>query len=183
LLNDLFGIQTRAGCSCAGPYGHRLLDISEEISKYYQCLIGVDKYSGLKPGWVRFNLHYALSLEEFEYICDSLEFIIRNGYLFLPFYEFDFNTGDWYHLEQKEVPMPITLDLENLLTKEVFKMEQTENLKKIFAENLKNAEELVKNLQEPNNFGKFEKNLEKLMFFYVINFKGKKATNRKTECL
>jgi selenocysteine lyase/cysteine desulfurase len=27
LLNDLFGIQTRGGCSCAGPYGHRLLDI------------------------------------------------------------------------------------------------------------------------------------------------------------
>ena len=27
LLNDLFGIQSRAGCSCAGPYGHRLLGI------------------------------------------------------------------------------------------------------------------------------------------------------------
>jgi selenocysteine lyase/cysteine desulfurase len=25
LLNDLFGIQSRAGCSCAGPYGHALL--------------------------------------------------------------------------------------------------------------------------------------------------------------
>ena len=25
LLNDLFGIQSRGGCSCAGPYGHRLL--------------------------------------------------------------------------------------------------------------------------------------------------------------
>src|ERR1035437_664034 len=25
LLNDLFGIQARGGCSCAGPYGHRLL--------------------------------------------------------------------------------------------------------------------------------------------------------------
>ena len=27
LLNDLFGIQSRGGCSCAGPYGHRLLGI------------------------------------------------------------------------------------------------------------------------------------------------------------
>src|SRR5205807_2370890 len=27
LLNDLFGIQARGGCSCAGPYGHRLLAI------------------------------------------------------------------------------------------------------------------------------------------------------------
>ena len=25
MLNDLFGIQGRGGCSCAGPYGHRLL--------------------------------------------------------------------------------------------------------------------------------------------------------------
>jgi len=30
LLNDLFGIQSRGGCSCAGPYGHRLLGIDIE---------------------------------------------------------------------------------------------------------------------------------------------------------
>ncbi len=30
LLNDLFGIQARGGCSCAGPYGHRLLGIDDE---------------------------------------------------------------------------------------------------------------------------------------------------------
>lgn len=27
LLNDLFGIQARGGCACAGPYGHALLGI------------------------------------------------------------------------------------------------------------------------------------------------------------
>ena len=32
LLNDLFGIQARGGCSCAGPYGHRLLGIDVERS-------------------------------------------------------------------------------------------------------------------------------------------------------
>ena len=32
LLNDLFGIQSRGGCSCAGPYGHRLLGIDLERS-------------------------------------------------------------------------------------------------------------------------------------------------------
>lgn len=32
LLNDLFGIQSRGGCSCAGPYGHRLLDIDLDTS-------------------------------------------------------------------------------------------------------------------------------------------------------
>ncbi len=33
LLNDLFGIQARGGCSCAGPYGHRLLAIDPAHSR------------------------------------------------------------------------------------------------------------------------------------------------------
>ena len=32
LLSDLFGIQARGGCACAGPYGHQLLDINESQS-------------------------------------------------------------------------------------------------------------------------------------------------------
>ena len=32
LLNDLFGIQSRGGCACAGPYGHVLLNIDENAS-------------------------------------------------------------------------------------------------------------------------------------------------------
>ncbi|CAN1342765.1 hypothetical protein LINPERPRIM_LOCUS39560 [Linum perenne] len=32
LLNDLFGIQARGGCACAGPYGHRLLGVDEATS-------------------------------------------------------------------------------------------------------------------------------------------------------
>ena len=45
LLNDLFGVQSRAGCSCAGPYGHRLLDIGFEKSEQYRKWI-VKGYSG-----------------------------------------------------------------------------------------------------------------------------------------
>jgi len=175
LMNDLFGIQTRAGCSCAGPYGHRLLDINDEISKYYQCLIGVDKYSGIKPGWVRFNLHFALSPEEYEYIADVLEFIIENGHLFLPFYEFDFKTGDWYHIDEKEMKMPISLNIDELLQKEKFELEQPENIKEIFRQNLNEASAMIKKLKVPDNFGKFEENLERLMFFYVVNFVGKET--------
>ena len=36
LLNDLFGIQSRAGCSCAGPYGHRLLDIGFDKYEHFR---------------------------------------------------------------------------------------------------------------------------------------------------
>ena len=57
LLNDLFGIQARGGCSCAGPYGHRLLDIDLTRSKAYEeeILRGCE---GVKPGWVRVNFNY-----------------------------------------------------------------------------------------------------------------------------
>ncbi|HEX2363396.1 MAG TPA: aminotransferase class V-fold PLP-dependent enzyme, partial [Jiangellaceae bacterium] len=36
VLNDLFGIQARGGCSCAGPYGHRLLDIDLDTSHEFE---------------------------------------------------------------------------------------------------------------------------------------------------
>ena len=174
LMNDLFGIQTRAGCSCAGPYGHKLLDISEEISKYYQCLIGVDKYSGIKPGWVRLNLHYSLSLEEFDYIVNVLKFIIENGHLFLPYYEFDFKTGDWSHIDEKEMETPISLDYDELLSMDRFEPYEIEDISKIYKENLKKAENIIKNWEEPSGFAKFEQNLENIMFFYVINYKNDK---------
>lgn len=172
LMNDLFGIQTRAGCSCAGPYGHRLLDISEEISEHYQVLIGEDKYSGLKPGWVRINLHYVLSFVEYEYITDVLDFICDNGHLFLPFYEFDFKTGDWHHIDKKIFESPISLDIDELLQKERFELEPTENMKDIFEKNLCEAREIIKDLKEPENFEKFNTSLENLMFFNVINYIG-----------
>ena len=173
LMNDLFGIQTRAGCSCAGPYGHTLLGISEEISKYYQCLIGVDKYSGLKPGWVRVNLHYALSIEEFYYIVDVLKFIIKNGHLFLPCYEFDFQTGNWNHLDEKEFQTPLDLDIDALLNMKKFSLEKNENIKEIFESNLVQAEKMIKDFKEPVNFKVFEPRLEELMMFYVINYRNK----------
>ena len=50
VLNDLFGIQSRGGCSCAGPYGHRLLGIDHEMSLKYESEINRG-CEGIKPGW------------------------------------------------------------------------------------------------------------------------------------
>ena len=53
LLNDLFGIQSRGGCSCAGPYGHRLLGIDLETSHRYEAEnpAGARRHpTGLGPG-------------------------------------------------------------------------------------------------------------------------------------
>ena len=96
LLNDLFGIQSRAGCSCAGPYGHRLLDIDFERSERYRAWIHKG-YSGIKPGWCRISLHYAMDDIEADYILDAIDFIAAQGYRFLPLYNFDLHTGAWQH--------------------------------------------------------------------------------------
>ena len=96
LLNDLFGVQSRAGCSCAGPYGHRLLDIDFERSEQYRKWIGKG-YSGIKPGWCRVSLHYAMDNIEVDYILDAIEFVARHGHRFLAQYNFDMNTGAWVH--------------------------------------------------------------------------------------
>lgn len=94
LLNDLFGIQSRAGCSCAGPYGHRLLDIDEPTSLAYRKWI-TRGYSGIKPGWCRISMHYVMDDLEVDYILDAVDFVACYGALFLPLYRFDLADGSW----------------------------------------------------------------------------------------
>jgi len=98
LLNDLFGIQTRAGCSCAGPYGHRLLDIDYPTSERYRHWIN-QGYSGVKPGWARVGLHYVMDNLDVDFIFDAIDFVAEHGVEFLPLYDFDLHTGSWQHRE------------------------------------------------------------------------------------
>lgn len=96
LLNDLFGIQARGGCSCAGPYGHRLLGINLDVSHRYECAI-VDGVESVKPGWVRVNFNYFISEAAFTFLLEAVAFIARHGWVFLPLYAVDANTGAWTH--------------------------------------------------------------------------------------
>jgi len=96
LLNDLFGIQSRAGCSCAGPYGHRLLDIDHETSERFRHVVQ-EGYCGMKPGWCRVGLHWVMDDAEADYIIEAVRFVARNGRLFLPLYDFDLHSGTWSH--------------------------------------------------------------------------------------
>jgi selenocysteine lyase/cysteine desulfurase len=72
LLNDRFGIQARGGCSCAGTYGHFLLNVDQDTSKRIkdQILQGCNTE---KPGWVRLSFHPTITSEELKFICDSLK--------------------------------------------------------------------------------------------------------------
>ena len=96
LLNDLFGIQSRGGCSCAGPYGHRLLGIAADRWDMLQreASKGCD---GIKPGWVRVNFNYFISETMFRFILDAVEMVATEGWKLLPNYRFEAATGLWRH--------------------------------------------------------------------------------------
>ena len=96
LLNDLFGIQARGGCSCAGPYGHRLLGIDLDTSRAFQHEIARG-CEGIKPGWVRVNLNYFLSDTVVEYLLDAVDLVATQGWRLLTDYRFDLHTGLWHH--------------------------------------------------------------------------------------
>lgn len=98
LLNDLFGIQSRGGCSCAGPYGHRLLGIDIETSHEFEREIGRG-CEGIKPGWVRVNFNYFISEAVFEFILDAVHIVARDGWRLLDAYDFCPKTGLWRHRE------------------------------------------------------------------------------------
>ena len=103
LLNDLFGIQARGGCACAGPYGHALLDIDDERSeRYFQCVMS--DLDGLKPGWTRLNLAPWATDEEVDFLLSSIEFVAEHGEKFLPLYDFDWKTGAWTHPQDAAPP-------------------------------------------------------------------------------
>jgi selenocysteine lyase/cysteine desulfurase len=103
LLNDLFGIQSRGGCSCAGPYGHRLLGIDLARSHRFrdQILAG---YQGIKPGWTRISLNYFLSETVFTYLVDAVNLVATHGWRLLPDYRFDSLTGLWRHRRAPTIP-------------------------------------------------------------------------------
>jgi len=109
LLNDLFGIQSRAGCSCAGPYGHRLLDIDESTSEKYRAAVQ-QGYCGLKPGWCRVGLHWVMDDAEANYIIDAVHFMASQGHHFLGLYAFDLATGTWVHRHAASVLPSFSLD-------------------------------------------------------------------------
>ena len=77
LLNDLYGIQVRGGCACAGTYGHILLEVSHELSEEITNRINLGDLS-LKPGWVRWSLHPTTTNEEVEQFIIALHDIVDN---------------------------------------------------------------------------------------------------------
>jgi selenocysteine lyase/cysteine desulfurase len=106
LLNDLFGIQSRGGCSCAGPYGHRLLGIDIDRSHEFEREINRG-CEGIKPGWVRLSFNYFIDEVTFDYIVQAVHLVATEGCRLMPFYRFEPDTGLWRHRRETTPPMSL----------------------------------------------------------------------------
>jgi selenocysteine lyase/cysteine desulfurase len=107
VLNDLFGVQARGGCSCAGPYGHRLLGIDAQRSRALaeQARRG---HLGVKPGWARVSFNYFISDTVCDYLVEAVDLVAAHGHRLLGDYRFDPRDGLWRHRGAPAEP-PLTL--------------------------------------------------------------------------
>ncbi|MFC6634763.1 aminotransferase class V-fold PLP-dependent enzyme [Microbulbifer taiwanensis] len=103
LLNDLFGIQARGGCSCAGPYGHSLLGMDMEYSRALEAQL-LEGHMVLRPGWVRLNFNYFIDEDTFEYLVRAVELVAEHGWRLLPYYHFDRDHGVWRFQDIRTAP-------------------------------------------------------------------------------
>ncbi|WP_100658300.1 aminotransferase class V-fold PLP-dependent enzyme [Alteromonas flava] len=97
LLNDKFGIQARGGCSCAGTYGHILLNVDKAHSESITGKIDQGDLSD-KPGWVRVSLHPTNTDEEAQFIVRAVEAVMRNLDHWQQQYVFNRATGEFINV-------------------------------------------------------------------------------------
>ena len=116
LLNDLFGIQARGGCSCAGPYGHELLGMDLSYSRKLEKELNKG-HMVMRPGWVRLNFNYFINEETFDYLLKAIEYVSALGWKLLPFYQFDTDSGTWRY-------QGASMKLESLCLDSLFAEEQ-----------------------------------------------------------
>lgn len=103
LLNDRFGIQVRGGCSCAGTYGHILLNVDKQLSQSITGKIDQGDLSE-KPGWVRISLHPVNTNDEARFIVDAVASVVKNAPDWARDYQFDPHQGDFISTQKIRLP-------------------------------------------------------------------------------
>jgi selenocysteine lyase/cysteine desulfurase len=96
LLNDLFGIQSRGGCSCAGPYGQDLLGVDPDRARELAAQAAAGRFGG-RPGWVRVSFCFTLPEAAVRYVVEAVHLIARYGRRLAGDYHFDAASGMWRH--------------------------------------------------------------------------------------
>jgi len=146
LLNDLFGIQSRAGCACAGPYGIEILNIDEKRVNRFKEIIdaGIDS---MKPGWSRINFHYTFDKATFDYIIDAIKFVANYGHEFLGEYKVSCVKGTWEHRDSVEAEHAELSILKALLGKRETLKTKKMNYGKLYKKYMKLAQKTRLTLQ------------------------------------
>jgi selenocysteine lyase/cysteine desulfurase len=96
LLNDRYGIQTRGGCSCAGTYGHCLLQVSRERSRSITERINHGDKSD-KPGWIRLSIHPTTTDAEALQLVDAIAEVAAHHPAWGADYLYDPHTNEFTH--------------------------------------------------------------------------------------
>lgn len=107
VLNDIFGIQARAGCTNSGPYTQDLLGIDHSLTEQYENVILEDvglhlsmqnsALQLLRPGFTRISLPYFISDSELAFVMEAIKMVATEGWKLLPQYIVDLETGEWRH--------------------------------------------------------------------------------------
>jgi selenocysteine lyase/cysteine desulfurase len=96
VLSDLFGIQARSGCFCAGPYIHRMYPVDDAWSERMHAESARGNL-GAKLAFTRLSFNYYISEAAFRYVLDAVHLVADEGWKLLPLYRFDPRTGLWCH--------------------------------------------------------------------------------------
>nr|XP_018898965.1 PREDICTED: uncharacterized protein LOC109031724 [Bemisia tabaci] len=112
VLNDVFGIQARGGCACAGPYAQDLMGIDEDLAMQYEQVLLEDSrldrhhlrrheehssYEMLRPGFTRISIPFFMSDSELNFVLEALKMVATEGWKLLPQYLLNPETGEWRH--------------------------------------------------------------------------------------
>ena len=170
LLNDLFGIQSRAGCSCAGPYGHSLLGIDDETSQQFRKWV-LKGYSGIKPGWCRVGFHYVMDDAEADYVIKAVDFVGSYGYRFLPLYNFNIKSATWLHKKDTGFEDTFSLNIALGYSGDDSKALPPATRTRLYKEYLKAAVELSEKFKHktPESAIALKGELGQLQFFSLVN--------------
>jgi len=96
LLNDRYGIQVRGGCSCAGTYGHFLLNVDWETSHRITQKINMGDLSE-KPGWVRLSIHPTMTNDELDRILKAIKDISLRANDWIKEYRYAPELNEFFH--------------------------------------------------------------------------------------
>jgi selenocysteine lyase/cysteine desulfurase len=101
LLNDLYGIQVRGGCACAGTYGHYLLDVSMDTSQAITTRIDHGDLTE-KPGWIRLSLHPTMTDSELDYVLDAIDHVSNHFRDYQADYIYNNHKNEFRHKSEPE---------------------------------------------------------------------------------